>query len=164
MLLEWRGDDEESPIAKLRMGEAALRSKLRMLSEKLTGRFHGGEITFRHIPTGIDGIPLELLLSVRSEVVQLADVQAAEDFVRVRTRARMALKSALVSGVVGWSAASNNQASNSGVTSKGFCCCSRRARRTSLISSLASAQMPERTWSCTKFSTSLSKAMVMVKY
>ena len=71
MLLEWRGDDEELPIAKARMGEAALRPKLRMLSEKLAGRFHGGEVTFCDSPTGIDGIPLELLLYVRRKLSDL---------------------------------------------------------------------------------------------
>ena len=100
MFLERRRDDEESPVAKARMGETALRTELRMLSEEMTGRFHGSEITFCDVPTRIDGVPLELVFDVGNEVVRLADVHAAEDFVRARTRSRMASKSALVNGVV----------------------------------------------------------------
>ena len=70
----------------------------------------------------------ELPLNISREIVRLADAHAAGVFARARTRARMASKSFFVSGVVGLSAASSSQASNSGVTSKGFRCCSRTDR------------------------------------
>ena len=72
----------------------------------------------------------------------------------------MSLKSAEVRGVAGLSAASSNQASSSGVTSKTFVCCSRTERRTSFTNLLASAQAPARTCSCKKSSTSLANAIV----
>src|SRR5438034_10987416 len=137
------------------MNEAAARPKLRVPAEELTGGFHRGEVVFRHIPTRVDCISLELPLHVRKESVRFADVHDAVDWMRARTRSRIMSKSAPVSGVAGWSAASNSQASNSGVTSMGFCCCSRIERITSLTNSLGSAQTPECTWFCRKSSTSL---------
>jgi hypothetical protein len=47
------------------MKEAAARPELRVLAEELTGGFHRGEVMFRHIPTRVDCIPLELPLHVR---------------------------------------------------------------------------------------------------
>lgn len=105
------------------------------------------KVVYGHLPTRVGCVPLELSLNIRGEIVRLADAHDARDFTRARTRARMASKSFFVSGVVGLSAASSSQVSNSGVTSKGFCCCSRTERMTSLISSLASAQTPARTCS-----------------
>src|SRR5437667_5411669 len=114
------------------MNEAAAGPKLRVLAEKLAGRFHRGEVTLRHLPTRVDFIPLKLPLNIRNESIRLVDAHDAVACVRACTRSRMASKSDFVSGVTGCSAASNNQASSSGVTSRGFCCCSRIERIASL--------------------------------
>src|SRR6266567_1584488 len=145
------------------MNEAAARPKLRVLAEEFTGGFHCGEVIFRHIPTRVDCIRLELPLHVGKECVRFADAHDGVDWVRARTRSRMVSKSAPVSGVAGCSAASNNQASNSGVTSRGFCCCSRIERMTSLTNSLGSLQTPVRTWFCRKSSTSLARTILMAR-
>ena len=152
-----------TPLAETRMNETATRPKLWVLAEKLAGRFHRGEVTLGHLPTRVDYIPIELPLQVRNESIRFLEAHDAGACVRARTRSRMASKSALVRGVTGWSAASNNQASNSGVTSRGFCCCSRIERMTSFTNSLGSAQTPERTWCRRKSSTSVARTIVMVE-
>src|SRR5207248_8757019 len=115
------------------------------LSEESASGLHGSDELLRHVPARIDRIPLELSLNVRDEIAGLADTHDAADFVRARTRSRTLSKSVPVNGEVGASAASSNQASNSGVRSKGRCRCSRTERMTSFTNSLASAQTPERT-------------------
>src|ERR1035437_8694842 len=125
------------------MGKSGARPELRMLAEQLAGGFDGVEIAFGDFPVGVDRIPLKLAFHVRDEIAGLVDAHATE--ILARTRSRMAVKSALVSGVTGLSAASISHASNSGVMAKNLRCCSRSERMTSLTSSLASAQTPELT-------------------
>jgi hypothetical protein len=142
VFVEWPEYDEEPPVAESRVSKTAARPKLRMLSEKPAGGFDGIEIMIRYFPVCVERISLKLPLNVRDEIVRLAD---AHDFMRARTRSRMELKSSRVSGVTGLSAASSNQFSSSGVTSNGFCRCSRTERMMSLTSSLALAHAPRRT-------------------
>src|SRR5207244_2093924 len=130
------------------MSETAQRSKVRVFSEQSAGGFQRVQVTFRYLPASVGHIPLELPLNVGDEIVRLAEAHEAVGFTRARARARMVSKSSLLNGLVGRSADSNSQASNSGVTSKGFCCCSRRDRMIPLTNSLASAQTPARTCSC----------------
>jgi len=99
-----------------------------------------------------------LRLAANPEVNQ---AKGKTETARACTRARKAGKSVLASGVVGWLAAASNQASSSGVKSKGLRCGSRRERMTSLISSLASVQTPARTYSGRNPSASRSRATVM---
>src|SRR5438874_10966277 len=110
---------------------------------------------------GIGNIPVGLALNVRNEVARLKEAHAGVERARARTRFRIPAKSFLVRGLTGLSADSNNQASNSGVTSKGLRCCARTERSTSFTSSLASAQAPERTCFLRKLSTSLATAIVI---
>src|SRR5436190_4596745 len=118
-----------------------------MSSEELAVGFDGGQVSLSHVPVRVEHVPLKLPFNVRDEIVRLADAHFLPDCVRSRTLSRMEVKSSRVSGLAGFSAASNNQASNSGVSSNGFCCWSRTERRRSLTNSLASVQTPERTCS-----------------
>jgi len=160
MPFERTENEKETPVVQPRVGKAAVWTKRRMLPEELASRLHRVEIKIGHFPTRIQHIPLKLPFNVGNELVRLADVHAAGVWTRVRTRSRMPRKSAAASGETGLSAASNNQASNSGDTTKGLCCWSRTERRRSLTRSLASAQTPERTCSCKKSSTSLARAIL----
>jgi len=119
VLVEGAEDYEEAPVAEARMPEATPWPKLRMLAQKAASGFNRSEVAIRDLPTGVDGLPLELLLNVRDEFVRLADTHDAGEPVRERTRLRSASKSLLVSGVVGLSADSSNQLSSSGVILKG---------------------------------------------
>ena len=53
VLFEWAENDEESPVTKARMSEAAWRPKLRVLSEESAGGFHGVKVAFRHVPARV---------------------------------------------------------------------------------------------------------------
>jgi hypothetical protein len=159
VLFEWTEDDKETPFAKARMNETRTRTNLRMLTEESTRRLDGLKISFGYIRVRLFYVPLELPLNVCNEIVRLADAHDLIDAVRAPTRRRMESKSSRVSGVDGLSAASNSQASNSGESSNGLCCWSRTERRTSLTSSLAFAQIPERTCSSRNASTSLAKVI-----
>lgn len=79
-------------------------------------------------------IPLELPLHVADEGIRFCGRSSyfTAEVIRDRTRCRMASKSFGVSGVTACSAAFSNQASSSGVISKGMCCCSRTDRMSSL--------------------------------
>ena len=147
VLLERTRDHEKPPVLQARVSETTSRSKLRVLFKKAGGGFDCGGVVFCHFPSGVDGLPLELPLHVRDKIVGLENAHAAADFRRDRTRSRMPSKSLAVNGVTGLSAASSSQASNSGVTAKGLCCCSRTERRRSLTSSLGLEETPARTWS-----------------
>jgi hypothetical protein len=59
-----------------------------MLSEEMTGRFHGGEITFCNLPIGIEGVPLELLLDIRNEVVRLAFLTGLQEAQKLSENSR----------------------------------------------------------------------------
>jgi hypothetical protein len=73
VLFERAENNEESPVAKPRVIEAAARPKQRMLSEKLAGGLHGSKIMLGHIPACLRRIPLKLLLNVRDEIAGLED-------------------------------------------------------------------------------------------
>src|ERR1035441_4281959 len=103
------------------MSESATRSQSRMLSQKPARGFHGIQQMIGHLPAGVRQLPLGLPLEVGDEIVRFADAHDPAAGGRARTRFRMAAKSFSVSVVAGLSAASNNQASNSGVTLKGLC-------------------------------------------
>ena len=55
---------------------------------------------------------------VGNEIIRLEDAHEAGELVRERARSRMPAKSRFVNGVVGLSADSNSQASNSGIEVK----------------------------------------------
>ena len=115
VLLKWAEDNDESPFAKPGMNQSGIGAKQRMLTDQLAGSFNRFEITFRNIPIRVCCIPFKLTFHVRDKIFGLADAHGLADFTLARTRSRMLLKSAFVSGVVGLSAASNSHASSSGV-------------------------------------------------
>src|ERR1051325_5929583 len=159
MLLKWAEDHHEPPFLQARILEAAHRANQGMPFKQTTRGFDRVEVTVSDVPARVERVPLELMFQVRDEVVGLDRAHGVEDLARARSRT--ASKSALVSGVTGLSADSNNHASNSGVGLNGTRCCSRSERMRSLTSSLASAQTPVRTCSSRKRSTSLASAIVM---
>jgi len=94
VLFERTEDQEETPLAKAWMSEATEWPKTRMLSQKSARRFYRVKVPIRHLPTGIDRIPLELPLHVGYKNVRLEDDHDVGEGERVRTRCRMASKSA----------------------------------------------------------------------
>src|SRR3989442_1529696 len=77
VLVEGTEDDKETPVAKARVGETAARPKLRMLTQKLAGGFHGCKVGLRHRPVRVMRIPRVLPFHVSDEIAGLAEAHAA---------------------------------------------------------------------------------------